>query len=98
VKWDSKRAISENIEYLLGLTLQDWFEQHPKVSVTVAESVDLLLPIYDLRFLQTHGNTGGGQGRCDRASRASWPSHYTAHRPSGRASPQGRAGSARTAA
>lgn len=62
VKWDSKRAISENIEYLLGLTLQDWFEQHPKVNVAVAESVDLLFPIYDLKFLQTHGNTGGGNG------------------------------------
>ena len=61
-KWDSKRAISENVEYLLGLTLQDWFEQHDRINVTVAESVDLLFPIYDLRFLQTHGNTGGGNG------------------------------------
>lgn len=61
-KWDSKRAVSENVEYLLGLTLQDWFAQDARVAVTVAESVDLLFPIYDLKILQTHGNTGAGKG------------------------------------
>lgn len=61
-RWDSKHAVSENVEYLLGLTLVDWFASDSRVDVTVAESVDLLFPIYDLRILQTHGNTGGGNG------------------------------------
>jgi hypothetical protein len=61
-KWDSKRAVSENIEYLLGLTLADWYAGDDRVEVTVAESVDLLFPVYDLKILQTHGNTGAGKG------------------------------------
>lgn len=61
-KWSSRHAVGENVEWLLGLTLQDWFADDPRVSVTVAESVDLLYPIYDLRVLQTHGNTGAGRG------------------------------------
>jgi hypothetical protein len=67
VKWESKRAISENVEYLLGLFLQDYFAGNDRINVTVAESVDVLFPIYDLTVLQTHGNTGhsgtGGNGQ-----------------------------------
>lgn len=61
VKWSSKAAVSENIEYLMGLTLADWFATDPKVNVHVPNGVDVLFDIYDLRICQSHGNTGSGQ-------------------------------------
>jgi len=61
-KWDDKRAVSENIEYLIGVFVRNHYASDPDVTVTLAKSVDLLFPIYNLRVLQTHGNTGGGNG------------------------------------
>lgn len=61
IKWDSKHAVNENVEYLIGLFLRDWFANDPKVDVIVGDSTDVLFSIYGLKVLQTHGNTGIGQ-------------------------------------
>jgi hypothetical protein len=60
IKWDDKRPVADNVEYQIGLTLQDWFANDDRVEIHVAESTDIFFSIYDLRVCQTHGNTGAG--------------------------------------
>lgn len=61
-KWQHKRRVVDNLDWLLGKWLETHFANDERVTFLIPEDPDVPFQVYDVRFLLTHGQTGGGSG------------------------------------
>ncbi len=59
----AKKRARDNFDWLIGQMIANYYRNDPRVTFDITDSTDCLVPVYDTRFLLTHGDqTGGGSG------------------------------------